>query len=188
MRMPETVCNANFIKIIVSNFLVSSALYMFYPGTSYVMVRTGGDYALDEGFSGVLFVLGAVLVAPFCNYCLDTYRRKTVVLWSLLCMSVCTALFFMPVSLMLFFILRTLQGAACGVFQIALGSTLLLDLSLSKNRTRAAHIYYWIIGMPGEGDMLLSSVDGILSIILPIVFSGCCILFAEALTLLIAFI
>lgn len=93
LRMPETVWNANFIKIIVSNFLVSSALYMFYPGTSYVMVRTGGDYALDEGFSGVLFVLGAVLVAPFCNYCLDTYRRKTVVLWSLLCMSVCTALF-----------------------------------------------------------------------------------------------
>ena len=151
LRMPETVWNANFIKIIVSNFLVSSALYMFYPGTSYVMVRTGGDHALDEGFSGVLFVLGAVLLAPFCNYCLDTYRR-------MLCMSVCTALFFMPVSLMLFFILRTLQGAACGVFQIALGSTLLLDLSLSKNRTRAAHIYYWIIRLSLAMGPLMAAV------------------------------
>lgn len=158
LRMPETVWNANFIKIIVSNFLVSSALYMFYPGTSYVMVRTGGDHALDEGFSGVLFVLGAVLLAPFCNYCLDTYRRKTVVMWSLLCMSVCTALFFMPVSSMVFFLLRGLQGAACGVFQIALGSTLLLDLSLSKNRTRAAHIYYWIIRLSLAMGPLMAAV------------------------------
>lgn len=36
-----------------------------------------------------------------------------------------------------------LAGSAWSVFQIALGSTLLLDLSQSEQRTEAAHIYYW---------------------------------------------
>lgn len=158
LKMPETVWNINVIKIIVSNFLVSSALYMFYPGTSYVMVRTGGDYAFEESLSGILFVIGAIVVAPFCNYCLDTYRRKTVVLWGLLCMAGCMALFFIPMSSASFLVLRTVQGAACGVFQIALGSTLLLDLSLSKNRTRAAHIYYWIIRLSLAMGPLMAAV------------------------------
>lgn len=158
LRMPETVWNANFIKIIVSNFLISSALYMFYPGTSFGMVRTGGNYDFQDSLSSVLFIVGAILVAPFCNYCLDTYRRKAVVLWSLLCMACCTALFFMPMSSVSFLVLRTVQGAACGVFQIALGSTLLLDLSLSKNRTRAAHIYYWIIRLSLATGPLMATV------------------------------
>ena len=36
-----------------------------------------------------------------------------------------------------------MQGASYSVFQIALGSTLLLDLSDTKKRTEAAHVYYW---------------------------------------------
>ena len=38
---------------------------------------------------------------------------------------------------------RMMQGASYSVFQIALGSTLLLDLSDTKKRTEAAHVYYW---------------------------------------------
>ena len=86
---------------------------------------------------------GACLPAPFCNFWLDAYRRKSVALWALACLVAATALFLLDLPYYGKWLARMAQGASYGVFQIAVGSTLLLDLSDTRKRTEAAHVYYW---------------------------------------------
>ena len=85
------------------------------------------------------FGVGICLPAPFCNYWLDAYRRKNVALWALVGIVCATMAFLFDGPQWVRGVARMMQGASYCVFQIALGSTLLLDLSDTKKRTEAAH-------------------------------------------------
>ena len=135
--------NAGFLKIVLAHFLVGVSLYMFLPVVPLLAGHDGGGEAAGVLWSAVLFCAGMCVPAPFCNYWLDTFRRRTVALWGLAGMVCAVALFGAGVSGWVGGAVRLLQGAAYGVFQIAAGSTLLLDLSDPKKRTAAAHVYYW---------------------------------------------
>ena len=82
--------------------------------------------------SVLLFGGGVCLPAPFCNYWLDLTRRKNVALWALAGI-VCATVAFLFDGLRGEVAARMMQGASYSVFQIALGSTLLLDLSDTKS-------------------------------------------------------
>lgn len=117
------------------------------PGcATYDGLAIWGDL-MNGSYASVIFCLGMCVLAPFCNYWLDTYRRKHIALWSLLGMLFCTALYMLDLPIYAQILVRLVQGSAYGVFQIALGSTLLLDLTDSKRRTEAAHVYYWFTRM-----------------------------------------
>lgn len=135
--------HAGFLKIILAHFLVGVSIYMFLP---VAPLMTGGADGVEAGgaLAAVLwFCVGMCVPAPFCNYWLDAYRRKGVALWALAGMA-CSVLFAgAGFSGWAGGLVRLLQGASYGVFQIAVGSTLLLDLSDTRKRTEAAHVYYW---------------------------------------------
>ena len=137
------VWHADFLRIIFANLCVCTSLYMFLPVVPACMgpVQLGGAAAAWLPF--VAFAAGACLPAPFCNFWLDAYRRKSVALWALACLVAATALFLLDLSYYGKWLARMMQGASYGVFQIAVGSTLLLDLSDTRKRTEAAHVYYW---------------------------------------------
>lgn len=141
--MQTSFHNKNFWIISISNLLVCTALYMLGPTTPFYFSSVASNLICVGPLAYLLFALGTLLLAPFCNYWLDTFRRKSVMLLSLL-----GVLFFMVIlpflSDDLQLIARFFQGCAYGVFQISLGSTLLLDLSDSKDRTSVAHVYYWM--------------------------------------------
>lgn len=120
------------------------SVYMFMPLWPVWQGEESGT-ALDEsGAMVALFGLGLFLPGPFCNYWLDTYKRKTICLWAMLAVMAATFVLSFPgLPTGLPAVLRLLQGMAFGVFQIALGSTLLIDLSHTRRRTQAAHVYYW---------------------------------------------
>lgn len=137
------VWHADFLRIIFANLCVCTSLYMFLPVVPACMgpVQLGGAAAAWLPF--VAFAAGACLPAPFCNFWLDAYRRKSVALWALACLVAATALFLLDLPYYGKWLARMAQGASYGVFQIAVGSTLLLDLSDTRKRTEAAHVYYW---------------------------------------------
>ena len=131
------------MKIILANFCVCSSLYVFLPATAVGAWQACGDGTGGAGLSALFFVAGMCLPAPFCNYWLDAYRRKSVALWTMAVLVCATAALFFAHTGWGVCLARVGQGASYGVFQIAVGSTLLLDLSDTKKRTEAAHVYYW---------------------------------------------
>ena len=116
---------------------------MFLPVAPVCMGRIPGEDVGGMCASVLLFWVGVCLPAPFCNYWLDAYRRKNVALWALAGIVCATVAFLFDGPQWGKWLARMMQGASYSVFQIALGSTLLLDLSDTKKRTEAAHVYYW---------------------------------------------
>ena len=139
----KTLWHADFLKIILANFCVCTSLYMFLPVAPVCMGRIPGEDVGGMCASVLLFWGGVCLPAPFCNYWLDAYRRKNVALWALAGIVCATVAFLFDGPQWGKWLARMMQGASYSVFQIALGSTLLLDLSDTKKRTEAAHVYYW---------------------------------------------
>lgn len=134
--------HSGFLKIIFANLLVCTSLYMLFPLLPEFLPGAE-EGCLKCVYAAVLFCAGLCLPAPFCNYWLDTYRRKSVVQWALAGFTLTMVLMQTDMPLWGKLLLRLLQGSTYSVFQIALGSTLLLDLSDTKQRTEVAHIYYW---------------------------------------------
>lgn len=155
MKPASFFYNKNFWIINISNLLVCTALYMLCPTTPFYFSSNSSGLICLGPVAYILFALGTIVLAPFCNYWLDTFRRKNVMLIALL--GVLFVMLLLPFSTKgMQLILRTLQGCAYGVFQISLGSTLLLDLADSKERTKVAHIYYWIHRM----SLVLGAISG----------------------------
>lgn len=141
--------HSGFLKIIFANLLVCTSLYMLFPLLPEFLPGAE-EGCLKCVYAAVLFCAGLCLPAPFCNYWLDTYRRKSVVQWALAGFTLTMVLMQTDMPLWGKLLLRLLQGSTYSVFQIALGSTLLLDLSDTKQRTEVAHIYYpdFVIAYP----------------------------------------
>lgn len=135
--------HGGFLRIIIANLLVCTSLYMLLPLWTESFTGEGGENGGMCIAAAMLFCAGLCLPAPFCNYWLDAYRRKRVAQWALAGFALTAAL--MPADMPLWgrLLLRLFHGSTYSVFQIALGSTLLLDLSDTRHRTEAAHIYYW---------------------------------------------
>lgn len=90
-----------------------------------------------------VFGMGIFFYGPVANYWLDCYSRKSVVLWALFFMLLFTVITLYRLPEWMYIVARFMQGSSYGLFQIALGSTLLIDLTNTKKRTEAAHWYYW---------------------------------------------
>ena len=134
----------NFWRINLVNLLVGMSVYMLMPLWPSLLGDSAAAGVVEAGGLVAFFGLGIFLPGPFCNFWLDAYKRKSICLWAMMALAVTTfAVPFSNFPLWAMALLRLLQGAAFGVFQIALGSTLLIDLSHTQRRTLAAHVYYW---------------------------------------------
>lgn len=122
-------------------------------------VGTSAPYGLPLLFFGV----GLFLPGPFCNYWLDAHKRKGIALWALLVLTLTLLLLpgaTLPTEAVM--AMHLVRGMAYGVFQTALGSTLLIDLSHTQRRTYAAHVYYWF----GRLAWALGPALGLLAVLL----------------------
>lgn len=97
------------------------------------------------------FATGMFLPGPFGAYLMERCSRKRVALWSVFAMGFLA----LPVKYLqgwpaCLVILYGLQGACFGLAQTALGSTLVNDVLLSKDRDRGDILYAWAgrLGIP----------------------------------------
>lgn len=134
-----------FVTINLANLLVMVAVYMLFPlwGKGCRMCGDVMSHACTS-FAYLTYAVGLFLPGAFCNYWLDSYKRKSVASWAVLVLLLCNVPEWLTlISPLQACVLRLIQGGTVAVFQIALGSTLLLDLTGSSRRTQAAHVYYW---------------------------------------------
>lgn len=131
-----------FLRLNVVNMLVCVACCVMQP---FLLFNLFAPHGVQGALFAPCFCLGLLALAPFCNYWVDAYPRKGVALHALFVLAASVWLYLLQLPLWGMLAVCVLQGAAMGVLQIVMGSTLLIDLSESGHRTDAAHIYYWVM-------------------------------------------
>jgi MFS family permease len=124
---------------------MTMAVYMLIPLLPVWMGLSVKDTALVMGSYGVgLFLLGG-----FCNFLVQHYRRNMVCVWALVAMIAVMGGFYLMATnpelknVETLTALRVACGAAFGLAQMVLMSTLVIDTSESFRRTEANHSAAW---------------------------------------------
>lgn len=133
----------SFVRILIINILTSMAMYSLLLIDQWILGRYFQENLSVAGAVVSVFGMGIFFYGPVANYWLDCYSRKSVVLWALFFMLLFTVITLYRLPEWMYIVARFMQGSSYGLFQIALGSTLLIDLTNTKKRTEAAHWYYW---------------------------------------------
>lgn len=129
-------------RICLANFALVAAVFMQFAA----LMTTGGDDGADMHALAVavsVFALGLFALGPVSSCLLSKYQRKSVYKASLLALMAVSAVLYLTDSILLVALVRFVQGALCGLAQVALGSTLLNDLTVSEKRTRHDYFFAW---------------------------------------------
>ena len=141
----EKMWNKNFNLLLIANFFLYTAVYMLFPALHHWMVSEGGYTGFQAGGAIAIFGASLFLLGAFNNYLVDTFKRKNVCTRSLLLLALLGLLYPYAGEWGMIFLLRVLQGALFGVVLMAMGSTLVIDVTPSQYRNKASVV------SPGRG-------------------------------------
>lgn len=143
--------HADFWILAIANLLITMSVYMLIPILPIWMLGTVGLSQQAVGTVMGVYGIGLFLLGGFCNLLVQRYRRNRVCLWAiaLVFLSLLGCWFverelqqsWLQYRLLLF--LRIVLGAAFGLVQMILSSTLIIDKSESFQRTEANHASAW---------------------------------------------
>lgn len=141
--------NRNFSLLIIANFLFYIAVYTLFPLLHQWMVLDWQYTGMQAG--GMLAIFGLALFLPgaFNNYLVDTFSRKSVAVRSILLGGLLTLAYPYATAVWMVMGLRLLQGMLMGVAIMAMGATLVIDVTPSNKRNAANRVFAWcsILGM-----------------------------------------
>lgn len=144
-----TLWHKEFWLLALANLLVSMGVYMMIPETLSYM-RLIGLGSGSQALVMALYVVGLYVFGPFVNYLVERYRRKRVCLYALTllaldmgAMSYLRTTPYMSSNVLVIGALRLVMGAAFGLAQMVLLSTLVVDSVQSYFRTEANHHVNW---------------------------------------------
>ena len=131
----------------IANLVLSMAVTMLIPTLPIWLKESAQLNHQQVGLVMGSFALGLFLPGAFCSYLVQHYRRNMVFMVSVLILAVSMTLPLFRLSVQHVFpaILawRILQGAAFGLAQMVLSSTLIIDTCESHQRTEANHSATW---------------------------------------------
>jgi MFS family permease len=131
----------------IANLLLSMSVTMLIPTLPIWLKESAGLNHEQVGLAIGAFAAGLFLPGAFCSYLVQQYRRNIVFILSVLVLAVSMTLpFFRLPALHTFSLLivwRLVQGAAFGLAQMVLTSTLIIDTCESHQRTEANHSATW---------------------------------------------
>lgn len=142
--MHSSLRSLNFWRVIFINLIVSVFVYMLMPLWPSIIVSQDGLSFEQSGWVMLIFCIGLLLPGPIGSYVLDRFRRKKVCFWSVVILAAVSMLAQQPLTPIATVICRLTQGAAFSLFHISLGSTILIDITISERRDLAAYIYFWV--------------------------------------------
>ena len=140
----------DFWLMAFANLLLTMSVWMLIATMPHWLISGQGLTPLLTGVSMGAFGLGLFTFGPFVSYMVQHYRRNMVCVWSVLTMGILHAALwyidtefcqFTEVSILI--LQRFLLGAAFGLAQMVLGSTLIIDTCESYQRTEANHSAAW---------------------------------------------
>lgn len=141
--MHSSLRSLNFWRVIIINLMVSSFVYMLMPLWPLMLKANEGLSIEKSGMTMLFFFAGLFVPGPFSSYLVDKYRRKDVCLWSISLLVLVSLLPLLTLPLWVIGLSRFVQGVSFALFHIVLGSTILIDITVSERRDLAAFIYFW---------------------------------------------
>ena len=140
MNSKEKLWNANYIKVMTTNFLLYFAFYLLTPLLPLYLSETFGA---TKGTIGIVlsgYTVAALIVRPFCGYVVDSFSRKKVLMLCLSGFAVFFAGYIAAGTILMFAICRTLHGGPFGAATVA-NSTCAIDVLPSSRRNEGIGLY-----------------------------------------------
>lgn len=136
-------------RICLANFLLTAAVFMQFGAIVWCEGAAGASL-VGTAWALSAFVAGLFALGPVSSYFVARYQRKGVYRSALLLMAVVSAVLYLNTTLAAVAVVRFAQGALCGLAQVALGSTMLNDMTVSERRTFSDYNYSWsaLLGIP----------------------------------------
>ncbi len=133
MNSKEKLWNANYIKVMTTNFLLYFAFYLLTPLLPLYLSETFGATKDTIGIVLSGYTVAALIVRPFCGYVVDSFSRKKVLMLCLSGFAVFFAGYIAAGTILMFAICRTLHGGPFGAVTVA-NSTCAIDVLPSSRR------------------------------------------------------
>ncbi len=140
----------DFWLLVIANLLLTMSVYVLIPVLPEWLLQTENFSTLETGLSMGAFGLGLYLLGSQCSWLVQRYRRNVVCMWAVVAMALDIALLWYIeglrsefVEFWVILLHRLLLGAAFGLAQMVLSSTLIIDTCESYQRTEANHSAAW---------------------------------------------
>lgn len=140
MNSKEKLWNANYIKVMTTNFLLYFAFYLLTPLLPLYLSETFGATKDTIGIVLSSYTVAALIVRPFCGYVVDSFSRKKVLMLCLSGFAVFFAGYIAAGTILMFAICRTLHGGPFGAVTVA-NSTCAIDVLPSSRRNEGIGLY-----------------------------------------------
>lgn len=140
MNSKEKLWNANYIKVMTTNFLLYFAFYLLTPLLPLYLSETFGATKDTIGIVLSGYIVAALIVRPFCGYVVDSFSRKKVLMLCLSGFAVFFAGYIAAGTILMFAICRTLHGGPFGAVTVA-NSTCAIDVLPSSRRNEGIGLY-----------------------------------------------
>lgn len=140
MNSKEKLWNANYIKVMTTNFLLYFAFYLLTPLLPIYLSETFGATKDTIGIVLSGYTVAALIVRPFCGYVVDSFSRKKVLMLCLSGFAVFFAGYIAAGTILMFAICRTLHGGPFGAVTVA-NSTCAIDVLPSSRRNEGIGLY-----------------------------------------------
>lgn len=140
MNSKEILWNANYIKVMTTNFLLYFAFYLLTPLLPLYLSETFGATKDTIGIVLSGYTVAALIVRPFCGYVVDSFSRKKVLMLCFSGFAVFFAGYIAAGTILMFAICRTLHGGPFGAVTVA-NSTCAIDVLPSSRRNEGIGLY-----------------------------------------------
>ena len=140
MNSKEKLWNANYIKVMTTNFLLYFSFYLLTPLLPLYLSETFGATKDTIGIVLSGYTVAALIVRPFCGYVVDSFSRKKVLMLCLSGFAVFFAGYIAAGTILMFAICRTLHGGPFGAVTVA-NSTCAIDVLPSSRRNEGIGLY-----------------------------------------------
>ncbi len=136
----EKLWNADYWKVMTSNFLLFFAFYLLAP---LLPLYLDARFDADKDTIGIVlsgYVIATLLVRPFSGFIVDTFNRKKVLVICFFAFFICFAGYVGAGTLLMFAIVRTVHGLPFGATTVA-NSTVAIDVLPSSRRNEGIGFY-----------------------------------------------
>ena len=138
--MKEKLWNANYIKVMTTNFLLYFAFYLLTPLLPLYLSETFGATKDMIGIVLSGYTVAALIVRPFSGYVVDSFSRKKVLMVCLSSFFIFFAGYIAASTILMFAICRTLHGGPFGAVTVA-NSTCAIDVLPASRRNEGIGLY-----------------------------------------------
>ena len=140
----------DFWRMAVANLLLTMSVYMLIPTLPIWLMETQHLGLMETGWVMGAFGVGLFLMGAFVSFLVQRFRRNQVCMWAVTGMIGCIGLIYYlgwfyegTCNYGLMLLQRIVFGAAFGLAQMVLASTLIIDTCESYQRTEANHAASW---------------------------------------------